>query len=144
MAPFREKLEGHLMPLLIHILGMEQFAKLVISQGLKWVSKERADWVVRLIAQQDRNLMISAWRETMAFDSRLRLADIKCPTLVIAGADDEAVPIHHAEMLHAGISGSQLVIVNGADHALIWGRPDELLLAVDKFLEGRTDMVSIR
>ncbi len=144
MATFREKLEGHFVPFLIRILGMDRFAKLVISQGLEQVSKERADWVVKLIAQQDRNLMISAWRETMAFDSRHRLAGLKCPTLVIAGADDEAVPIHHAEMLHAGISGSQLVIVDGADHALIWARPDELLLAVDKFLEGRTDMVSIR
>jgi pimeloyl-ACP methyl ester carboxylesterase len=135
MATFREKLEGHLVPLLIRILGMRRFAQLVISQGLKQVGRERAVWVVDLIARQDRDLMVSAWRETMAFDSRSRLAGIKCQTLVIAGSDDQAVPIHHARTIHDGISGSQLVIVEGVDHALIWAHPDELIGAVDKFLE---------
>ncbi len=134
MATFREKIEGHIVPLLIRVLGMRRFAKFVISQGLKQVSKERADWVVGLIADQDRKLMVSAWRETMAFDSRKRLSEIKCPTLIVAGSNDEAVPIHHAKMLHNGISGSQLVIIKGADHALIWSRPDELVRVTEEFL----------
>lgn len=60
MATFREKLEGHLAPLLLNFLGMERFAKLVISQGLKELDKGRADWVVGLISHQDRTLMVSA------------------------------------------------------------------------------------
>ena len=134
MASFRETLEGHLVPLLIRVLGMRRFAKFVISQGLKQLSKSRSNWVVGLIAEQDRNLMVSAWRQTMAFDSRHRLTEIKCPTLIIAGSDDKAVPIHHAKMLHNSITGSELVIINGADHALIWARPDELVSVVDEFL----------
>jgi pimeloyl-ACP methyl ester carboxylesterase len=43
MATFREKLEGHFVPLLVHILGMRRFAKLVFSQGLTQIGKERAD-----------------------------------------------------------------------------------------------------
>jgi 3-oxoadipate enol-lactonase len=134
MATLREKVEGHLVPLLLRALGMRAFAKLVISRGLKQVSKERADWVVGLIAGQDRALMSSAWRETMAFDSRRRLAEIKCPTLIVAGSKDDAVPIHHAQMLHDGIAGSQLTVIDGADHALIWARPDELLRVTEGFL----------
>jgi 3-oxoadipate enol-lactonase len=134
MATLREKLEGHLVPLLIRVLGLRRFATLVISQGLKQVGKERADWVVGLIADQDRTLMLSAWKETMAFDSRRRLAEIKCPTLIVAGSNDQGVPIHHAKMLHAGIAGSQLVIVDGADHALIWTHSDELVRVTDEFL----------
>ena len=45
---------------------------------------------------------------------------IACPTLVIAASNDRGVPMHHATMLHDGISGSRLVVVDGADHALIW------------------------
>lgn len=120
MASLREKLEGHLAPLLIRILGMTRFAKLVVSQGAKELGKERGDWLVALIASQDRTLMLSAWKETMAFDSRRRLVEIRCPTLVVAGSSDEAVPIHHAKMLRDGIDGSRLVIIDGADHALIW------------------------
>jgi 3-oxoadipate enol-lactonase len=133
MATFREKLEGHLVPLLIRVLGMRRFAKFV-TLGLKQVVKERADWVVGLIANQDGTSMVSAWRAAMAFDSRRRLAEIKCPTLVIAASNDEAVPIHHAKMLHDGITGSQLVTIDGADHALIWAHSDELVRVTDEFL----------
>jgi pimeloyl-ACP methyl ester carboxylesterase len=134
MVTFRERLEGHLVPLLIRLLGMRRFAKFVISQGLKQVGKERADWIVGLIADQDRNLMVAAWKEAMAFDSRRHLAEIKCPTLVVAASNDQAVPNHHAKMLHDGITGSQLVIIDRADHALIWTHSDVLVRVTDEFL----------
>lgn len=135
MATFREKLEGYVAPILIKVLGIRRFAKLIISQGLKRVSKERANWVVSLIASQDEKLMIPAWSAAMVFDSRRRLPEIKCPTLIIAASEDDAVPIHHAEMLHKGIAGSQLVVIDGADHALIWSHPNEFARAIQEFLK---------
>ena len=72
----------------------------------------------------------------MAFDSRPRLAEIACPTLIVAGSNDQAVPIQHPKMLHDGITGSRLAIVDGADHALIWTYADELLRIIDEFLGG--------
>jgi 3-oxoadipate enol-lactonase len=134
MATPREKLEGQLMPILVHILGMKRFAQFVVSQGTKQLGKERADWLAGMMADQDSKLMLSAWKETMAFDSRQRLAEIACPTLIVAGSNDQAVPIHHARMLHTGISGSKLVMIDNADHALIWTHPAELLRVTDEFL----------
>jgi pimeloyl-ACP methyl ester carboxylesterase len=134
MATTREWLEGHLAPLLIRVLGMRRLANLVVSQSMLQLDKERADGLAGLIADQDRMLMLTAWKETMAFDSRKRLAEIRCPTLVIAGSNDQGVPIHHATMLHDGIHGSQLVIIDGADHALIWTHTDELVRVTDEFL----------
>jgi pimeloyl-ACP methyl ester carboxylesterase len=134
MATFRERIEGHLIPLFINILGMRRLAKLVVSQGLKKVSKEQADWVFDLVANQDRKVMVSAWRAAMAFDSRRRLDEIKCPTLIVAASNDAAVPFHHAKMLHDGIAGSKLVVIDGTDHALIWERPDEFVRVVGEFL----------
>ena len=58
-----------------------------------------------------------------------------CPTLVIAGSNNNAVPIHHAEMRHDGIVGSQLGIIDGADHELLWTHPDELTRVTDEFLQ---------
>ena len=78
--------------------------------------------------------MVSAWREVTAFDSRHRLAEVPCPTLIVAGSKDKAVPIHHAQLLHAGIRHSKLVIIEGADHALIWTHPEELMRVVDDFI----------
>jgi pimeloyl-ACP methyl ester carboxylesterase len=131
MATFREKLEGNLVPVLLSLLGTRQFAKIVVSQGLK----QRADWVLGLIEGQDRKLMVSAWRAAMAFDSRRRLAEIKCPTLVVAASNDKAVPLHHAKMLHDGIADSRLITIDGSDHALIWTRPEELVRVADEFLD---------
>jgi pimeloyl-ACP methyl ester carboxylesterase len=133
MSTARERLQGHLLPLLVHVLGMRRLAKFVVSQGAKQLGKERAHWLAGLIAVQDRKLMVSAWRETMAFDSRRRLAEIACPTHV-AASDDRAVPIQHAKILHDGIAGSQLVIIDGADHAPIWTHSDDFLRVTDEYL----------
>jgi pimeloyl-ACP methyl ester carboxylesterase len=134
MATTREWLEGHLAPLLIRVLGMRRLANLVVSQSLLQLDQERANWLAGLMADQDRTLMLTAWKETMAFDSRKRLVEIKCPTLVIAGSNDQGVPIHHAKMLHDGIPGSQLVTIDGADHALIWTHTDEFVRVTEEFL----------
>jgi 3-oxoadipate enol-lactonase len=134
MATARERLEGHLMPLLVRALGMRRFADFVVSQGTKQLGNERAAWLAHLMADQDSRLMVAAWRETMAFDSRRRLAEIRCPTLVVAGSNDQAVPIHHAKMLHDGIPGSRLAVIDGADHALIWTHTAEFLRITDEFL----------
>jgi pimeloyl-ACP methyl ester carboxylesterase len=138
MATMREKIEGHIVPPLVRLLGVRLFVKLIISQGLKQIPKEHATWVANLIARTwgkaDPKSIALAWREAMAFDSRSRLAEIRCPTLVIAGSDDTAVPMHHAKMLHDGIAGSKLVVVEGADHALMWAHPDQWLEKVSEFL----------
>jgi len=137
-ATIREKIEGRIVPLLIRLLGVRRFVKLVISQGLKQIPKERAEWVANLIVrtwgEADPKSIELAWREAMAFDSRARLKEIKCPTLIIAGSDDNAVPMHHAKMLHDGIAGSKLVVIEAADHALLWAHPDQLLRAVNEFV----------
>jgi len=135
MATVRERIEGHLAPVLIRLLGMRRFAEIVFALGLKHAANVRRDWLVDLMATQDRDLMLTAWKEAMAFDSRHQLGKIACPTLIVAGARDEAVPFHHAKMLHDGIAGSRLVVVDGANHALIWTHPDELVQAVEKFLD---------
>ena len=102
---------------------------------MKGLSPERAAWVAGLIGSQDTSLMIAAWQAAMAFDSRARLGEIACPTLVLAGAADKGVPMHHARQLHEGIAHSRLVVVDGADHAMIWADPDRFAREVDAFLE---------
>lgn len=139
MASMKEKLEGHIVPLLIRLLGVRLFVKLLISQGLKQIPKEQAARVANLIArtwgESDPKSIALAWKEAMAFDSRGRLNEIRCPTLIIAGSNDNAVPMHHASMLHDGIAGSKLVVIAGADHALMWAHPDQWLKKVSEFLD---------
>jgi pimeloyl-ACP methyl ester carboxylesterase len=55
----REKIEGSLVPLFIHLLGIRRFAKFVGSVGMKQVAKERADWVINLMAAQDPKIVVA-------------------------------------------------------------------------------------
>jgi 3-oxoadipate enol-lactonase len=134
MTSLREKVEAHLAPLLIRALGMPRFARLVVSQGARDLGEERGDWLVALMASQDRARMLLAWKDAMAYDGRPRLREITCPTLVVAGSNDQAVPMHHAKVLQEGIRASRLVVVEGAGHALIWTHPEELVRVTEQFL----------
>jgi len=130
----REKIEGHVVPFLVRVLGMRRFGRLVLSLGLQKLAADRAEGVLEMIASQDAANMIGAWKEAMAFDSRAHLERIRNPTLVLAGGQDKGVPLHHAWMLHAGIPGSQLIVVPDADHAWIWAYPERFVAEVESFL----------
>jgi 3-oxoadipate enol-lactonase len=49
-------------------------------------------------------------------DSRPLLNQIKVPTLIIHGADDQLIPIQEAEAMHKGIVGSQMEVLPDAGH----------------------------
>jgi pimeloyl-ACP methyl ester carboxylesterase len=134
MVTLREKIEGRLVPLFIRTLGMRRFANFILSRGLKQMGKEQAAWYAGLIGAQDDKKMLAAWRAAMEFDSRPWLGEIKCPALIVAGSKDYAVPMHHAKMLHDGIAGSRLAVMDGADHALLWFYPDDLVRVTEEFL----------
>ncbi len=70
---------------------------------------------------------------TGEFDLHADLQSIHCPTLVIHGASDP-MPVKYAEMIHASISGSELVIVEGAGHWLFVDATDEFVSSVRDFL----------
>jgi 3-oxoadipate enol-lactonase len=135
MGTTSETIEGSLIPLLIRIIGLQRFVKLA-RIAMDKETRERTEWLRKIMSEQDQRLMIIAWKEAMAFDSRCELGRIKCPTLIIAGEKDQAVPMYHAEMLHEGIRGSKLVVIEGADHDLIWAHPDKWLKTFEEFIQG--------
>ena len=61
------------------------------------------------------------------------LARIKAPTLVLSG-DDDMVTLEHTVELYRGIPGSELAIVPGTSHALVFEKADLLNRIVLDFL----------
>ena len=59
-------------------------------------------------------------------DLRPSLGAVGAPTLVIAGAEDPAVPLERAEELAQGIAGARLAVVEAAAHLANVERPDEV------------------
>jgi 3-oxoadipate enol-lactonase len=63
-------------------------------------------------------------------DLRDRLANVRAPTLVVAGADDPAAPPEHGERICDEFPDAQLVIVSQARHLANVEQPEEITQAV--------------
>lgn len=64
-----------------------------------------------------------------------RLADIRCPTLIVAGEQDRLRSLDEARELHDGIPGSKLVVLE-AGHMIPLEAPDELVTVLLDFFGG--------
>ncbi|PZP56806.1 MAG: 3-oxoadipate enol-lactonase [Azospira oryzae] len=49
-------------------------------------------------------------------DTRARLKEIRCPTLVIVGEEDAGTPVAMARAIHEAIPGSRLAVISQASH----------------------------
>ena len=63
-------------------------------------------------------------RAILAFDAREALGEIRCPTLILGGADDQIVGAAASEELHEAIPGSELYVFPALGHAAYEEAPD--------------------
>jgi uncharacterized protein len=67
----------------------------------------------RLLGDDERR----GWIEEMDFDPRPSIAQVRCPTLLLYGAEDVISPVGPNIAAWSG-TGADIVVVDGADHAL--------------------------
>ncbi len=60
------------------------------------------------------------------------------PTLVIAGAEDETIPLWHSQTYAQKIKGAKLAIISEADHSLPQNYPREIYQLLQNFLESQS------
>ena len=77
-------------------------------------------------------------------DLRERLPRITAATLVIAGADDPAVPRDHSDLVAASIPGARRVIIRRAAHLANVERHEEVTAAMEEHLMSREDGMRVR
>jgi 3-oxoadipate enol-lactonase len=133
----REWVEGLFIPWIFQLIGPRRLGGMVrrrpAMMGGKALTGAQADLIAAVIAHTPR-AAAGAWaRAAMAFDGRGWLAEIEVPTLVVAGVEDVAVPVHHASMLAHGIPGAVLREIPDAGHLLIYTHPTELLAIVEEW-----------
>jgi pimeloyl-ACP methyl ester carboxylesterase len=69
-------------------------------------------------------------------DSRLDLATIACPTLVLVGEGDQVTPPERAAEIAEAIPGASLVTIAGSGHLSAIERPDAVTRALTQWLQG--------
>jgi pimeloyl-ACP methyl ester carboxylesterase len=78
-------------------------------------------WYERHYLANDPESYIAIMDDLGRFDVTARLGEIRCPTLIVAGDEDATsvagrAPLDSARILHAGIRGSRLEVIAGANH----------------------------
>ena len=94
-------------------------------------------FVRRLIKQQSPVAIRGAIHRMMHRpDSTALLAQVKIPTLVIAGEEDELIPIAEARAIAEAVTGATLVVIPRAGHLSNLEQPEAFNHALTAFLAG--------
>jgi pimeloyl-ACP methyl ester carboxylesterase len=98
-----------------------------------WQHAHGDNWEQVIAADNDLLLRL-AQRDGRWFERSL--SEVRCPVLLTGSLQDELLHEVAAQLVKmAGqISESQLVLVNGGAHPLMWSQPDRFRRAVDSFL----------
>jgi pimeloyl-ACP methyl ester carboxylesterase len=68
-------------------------------------------------------------------DSTPTLAEVRCPTLIVAGREDVLTPVALHETMRAAIRGASLEVIDGAGHLANLERPKDFNQLLAVFLE---------
>ena len=75
------------------------------------------------------------------FDVMEQMQNIKVPALIIVGTEDVMTPVKYARYLANKITGSKLVVINGATHAVAMEKPDEVNRVIGEWAAGLNAMI---
>jgi len=75
-------------------------------------------------------------------DTRNRLREIKTPTLILVGKNDELTPPRMAKELSSEISNSRLLIFEQGGHGLYWEVPELFNQSVIEFIKQHEEKVN--
>lgn len=70
-------------------------------------------------------------------DYSATLRDVRCPTLLLCGAEDRLCPPERHHAMAEMIPHAQLHIIEGAGHLPTLEQPDRVIAAMDQLLEGK-------
>jgi pimeloyl-ACP methyl ester carboxylesterase len=89
-----------------------------------------------IIARVEPGTVANAMAELARADLTAALGEIRCPVLVVRGAEDPIISEEYVAGLRAGLGDCTAVTVGGAGHNVPLERPAELAKAVRRFVTG--------
>jgi 3-oxoadipate enol-lactonase len=92
---------------------------------------------VASLARTSRRAYAAAAAAVAAFDARASLAELRCPTMVVAGIEDSTVGIDAKDALARAIAGARLVLVPESGHVTNVDQPVAFNAVLTEFLAGR-------
>lgn len=109
-------------------LGWDQdnpvFRQLFTSRFIPGGSSEQIDWFNQLCSRTTTGSIGAALMAARGHvDARAVLAQVRAPTLVLHGRNDQVVPLSEGERLAQSIPGASLVLLDSGNHVLLEHEP---------------------
>jgi len=115
-------------------VSYKSFLKIYLSRTLqKGYSKSEREKALERVLQTPKHVTKSCWSAIEGFDVTSELANIRVPTLIIHGGES-TTPLSLAKYMKEHIPNAELVIIEGAGHALPKEHPEEIWKAVEQFI----------
>jgi pimeloyl-ACP methyl ester carboxylesterase len=112
---------------------------LIFSLIVRHPSRIQADVLFEISKGAGRDAFLDTLKAILAYDFRDRLPDIRCPTLIVWGANDAIIPSQDAYEYERLIPGTQpVVMMDDTGHVPMIERPVTFNDAVLEFLGGPT------
>jgi 3-oxoadipate enol-lactonase len=90
--------------------------------------------MLRVGVEQPNPARANAWRACVGFSEKDRLAELRCPVLVMHGSADPLIPFRAGQLVHEAIAHSEWIEEPGAGHSLPTERAESFNRAVIDFL----------
>ncbi len=119
--------------------GPETYSR-AVSQILEWSFSQHADQkLVRLAGERmeegSPSVLFADFKACNGFDILDKVENIKQPTLIVCGEDDQMTPPKFSKYLAEKIHGSRLEIIPEASHMVMLEKPEAVAGFIDEFLE---------
>ena len=92
--------------------------------------------VIEKVVEVGAGVQLNDFRCCDKFDIMDKIYQIKTPTLVICGSEDEMTPVKYSQYLATKINGARLVIIEGGTHLAFMEKPEEVNRAIKEFVRG--------
>lgn len=120
-------------------LGMEPLVEPTLARWFTEPFRKTHAQVVQKVAGMIRSTPVAGYvgcsHAIFQINLTARLAEIRCPSLVIVGQDDPGTPVAMAEEIHHALPGSKLTILPAAAHLSNLEQPEAFDRALADFLD---------
>ncbi len=99
------------------------------------VAPEHRRWLRAALLRRDPTLYYEAGAAAWRFDSRDWVKRVKIPALVVIPTEDQLVPATAQHELATLLPNAEVVELVGGGHESILSRPDEIVKAIDGFVQ---------
>ncbi len=114
--------------------GLEAIAETVLERwftpAFRESRPETVEWAGRMLLGTPAEGYAGCCEAIRDMDLSGRLGEIRAPTLVIAGADDPAIPLDHAELIRDSIPDARLLVIPLAAHLANVEQPETVTQAI--------------